>query len=169
MLLGLGKTAFGEKLGIAVENGERRFELVGYARNEVLAQIFVRAELRRHKIEVAFKLAEFLHAVALRHGDVVIAPGDLARGAGELADGIRRRAGCDRDEHRHCRHGDEQKQYVLGGVAENKIAYVVALLEDDAVSHERAEGEREKRRDDHEDQQEDRQPRADAPHRITAR
>ena len=168
-LLCLGKTAFGEKLGIAVENGERRFELVGYARNEVLAQIFVGAELRRHKIEVAFKLAELLHAVALRHGDVVIAPGNLARGAGELADGIRRRAGCDRDEHRDGRHRDEQKQYVLGGVAENKIAYVVALLEDDAVSHERAEGEREKRRDDHEDQQEDRQPRADAPHRITAR
>lgn len=89
-LLGIGKTAFGEKLGIAVENGERRFELVGYARNEVLAQIFVGAELRRHKIEVAFKLAEFLHAVTLRHGDIVIAPGDLARGAGELADGIRR-------------------------------------------------------------------------------
>lgn len=55
-----------------------------------LLQIFVGAELRRHKIEVALKLAEFLHAVALRHGDVVIAPGDLARGAGELADGIRR-------------------------------------------------------------------------------
>lgn len=32
----------------------------------------------------------------------------------------------------------------LGGVAENKIAYVVALLEDDAVSHERAEGEERK-------------------------
>ena len=141
---------------------------MGYARNEILAKIFVGAKLRRHKIEVALELAEFLDAVTLGYGDVIIAAGDFARGAGKLADGVRRRAGCDRDEYRDRRHSDEQQQYVLGGIAEEEIAHVVAL-EEDAVSHERADRERKKRRDDHKDQQKDRQPRADAPHRITAR
>ena len=73
---------FLQQAGVAVHHGQRRFQLVGDAGDEIFAQQLVAAQLPRHAVEVHGQLVHLVLAVGGVHLHVEIPAGD---GAGRIA------------------------------------------------------------------------------------